>query len=112
MRALVVTLKFNEIKPETEDRLEGIARALASADGLLSTYWLRTADRVMLIQSFDSHRAINAYLDGDVFEALGRIPGSRDVFVTHYEVLTKLNGLSVLGDFKEAHERERDLVPA
>lgn len=112
MRALVVTLKFNEIKAETEDRIEAIARALASVDGLLSTYWLRTTDRVMLIQSFDSHRSVNAYLDSEIFAALGRIPGSRDVFVTHYEVSTKLNGLSVLGEFDAARRRERELVPA
>ncbi|MEZ4570561.1 MAG: hypothetical protein R2849_09595 [Thermomicrobiales bacterium] len=86
MRALVVTLKFNEIKPDTEARLERVARALASVDGLLSTSWLRTSDRVMLIQTFDSHRSVNAYLDGEIFSSLGRIPGSRDVFVTHYEV--------------------------
>lgn len=112
MRALVVTLKFNAITPETESRLERIARALASVDGLLSTSWLRASDRVMLVQTFDSHRAINAYLDGDIFAGLGRIPGARDVFVTHYEVSTKLNGLSVLGALDETRQPERELVPA
>ena len=112
MRALVVTLKFDEIKPETEARIERIACRLASVDGLLSTYWLGTSDRVMLVQSFDSHRAVNAYLDSEIFAALGRIPGSRDVFVTHYEVSTRLNGLSVLGEFEAVREPARELVPA
>jgi hypothetical protein len=112
MRALVVTLKFDEIKPATEATIEKIASALAAVDGLLSTYWLRTADRVMLIQSLESHRAVNAYLESDIFAALGRIPGSRDVFVTHSEVSTKLNGLSVLGSLVGTRELERELVPA
>ncbi len=112
MRALVVTMKFDELTHDTETQLEQIARALAAIDGLLSTSWLRTSDRVMLVQSFDSHRAVNSYLDGDIFAGLGRIPGARDVFVTHYEVATRLNGLSVLGALEELRQPERELVPA
>ena len=112
MRALVVTLKFDAISPESETKLEDAAARMASVNGLLSTYWLRSTDRIVLIQSFESHRAINAYLDGEVFAGLSRDLDARDVFVTHYEVSTRLNGLSVLGSLEEARELERDLVPA
>lgn len=114
MRALVVTLKFNALRPETEDRLDAIAQRLASVDGLLSTYWLRSSDRVMLIQSFDSNRAVSDYLSSAVFASLGRVPGARDVFVTHYDVSARLNSLSVLGALDETLEPapEHDLVPA
>lgn len=114
MRALVVTLKFSDIRSETENRLEAIARELAAVDDLLSTYWLRSSDRVMLVQSFDSHGAVNAYLDSTIFAGLGRVPGARDVFVTHYDVSSRLNSLSVLGVLDEAREveSERALVMA
>lgn len=112
MRALVVTLKFNAFHPETKDRLEAIAQAMAEVDGLLSTYWLRSSDRVMLIQSFDTHRAVGDYLSSALFASLGRVPGARDVFVTHYDISTRLNSLSVLGTLDEALQPEHDLVPA
>ncbi|CAN5555665.1 hypothetical protein BH23CHL2_BH23CHL2_33130 [soil metagenome] len=108
MRALVVTLKINAVRPETEDRLEAIARELAAVEGLLATYWLRSSDRVMLVQSFDSHRAVNSYLDSATFAGLGRVPGARNVFVTHYDVSARLNSLSVLGALDEACELETE----
>ena len=108
MHALVVTLKFDAINPQSEARIEATAAQMASVNGLLSSYWLRNVDRVVLVQSFESHRAINAYLDGETFAGLSHVPGARDVFVSQYDVSTRLNGLSVLGFLDKA----RDLVPA
>jgi hypothetical protein len=111
MRALVVTLKFNAITAETESRIEAAAAAMASVEGLRSTCWLRASDRIMAIQLFDALRALNAYLDGSIFASLSHVPGARDVFVSHYDVATPLNGLSVLGAHADIGAAESELIP-
>jgi hypothetical protein len=97
MRALIVNLKFSEITPAMSTRIEALAAELATVDGLLSTCWLRGASRLTLVQTFASHAAVNAYLDGPLFSALGRLPACQDVFAALYDVATNLNALSVLG---------------
>jgi hypothetical protein len=112
MRALVVTLKFFDITPATDASIEASARALASFDGLLSTCWLRGSGRIVLVQMFASHSAVNAYLDSALFAGLVRIPGCQDVFAVQHDVATHLNALSVLGAREGALDLDRELIPA
>jgi hypothetical protein len=88
-----------------------IAGALARVDGLLSTSWLRNGGRITLVQTFDSHSAVDAWLESVLFAGLGRLPGCRDVYAAQYEVSTRLNALSVLGALAAATS-DLALVPA
>ncbi|HLT21508.1 MAG TPA: hypothetical protein VKZ96_18785 [Thermomicrobiales bacterium] len=108
MRALVTTLKFLEITPSTRAQVEVLASNMAAIDGLLSTCWLRGSGQISLVQTFESSAAVDAYLDGPRFAALGRLPGCQDVFAVHYDVATQLNDLSAFG--VPVAEREHVLV--
>jgi quinol monooxygenase YgiN len=107
MHALVITLKFTDITPSTTAQIEALASDMAAIDGLLSTYWLRGSSQVTLVQTFESHAALDAYLASRRFAALSRIPGCQDVFAAHYDVATHLNALSDLREVASA----RDLIP-
>jgi heme-degrading monooxygenase HmoA len=112
VRALITTLRFDDPGPSTEARMAEIAGALARVDGLLSTSWLRNGGRITLVQTFDSHSAVDAWLESPVFAGLGRLPGCRDVYAAQYDVSTRLNALSVLGASAGTAAPIPDLVPA
>ncbi len=112
MCALVVALKFIEVTTSAEDQLETFARQIASVDGLRSTCWLRSGNRIMLVQMYESHAAANSFLDGTLFANLGRLPGCQDVFAAGYDVQTQLNAYSVPGAIESVDIVERQFVYA
>ncbi len=90
MRALIATLTFTTIQPDTRRDLAHIARELGDADGHVSTTWMRSGLTIALHQVFDSRRHADRYLASDLFRQLAALPACRDVFVDEFDIVDSL----------------------
>jgi Putative mono-oxygenase ydhR len=83
---------------ETEYRslCDTIAPAFAAVPGLISKVWLADSSAGVYggVYTFQSHAALEAYVDSDLFSQAGATPGLSEFSVRRFEVLAAPTGVT------------------